>query len=63
MVFEKEWGNISGDVYRKHMVPAIYTYKEKVKQYAGRGNIILIKDGAPSHIAKATKALHNHNDV
>jgi len=30
-VFEKEWGNILGDVYRKHMVPAIYAYKEEVE--------------------------------
>ena len=63
MVLKKEWGNISGDVYRKHVVPAIYAYKEEVEQYAGRGNVILIEDGAPSHIAKATKILYNRNDV
>ena len=63
MVFEKEWGNISGDVYRKHVVSAIYAYKEEVKQYAGRGNVILIEDGAPSYIAKATKALHDRSDL
>jgi hypothetical protein len=45
------------------MVPIIYAYKEEVKQYAGRGNIILIEDGAPSYIAKATKALYDRNDV
>jgi hypothetical protein len=52
-----------GDVYRKHVVPTIYAYKEEVKQYVGRGNVILIEDGAPSHIAKATKVLHNRNDL
>ena len=62
-MFEKEWGNISGDVYRKHVVPAIYAYKEEVEQCAGRGNVILIEDGVPSHIAKATKALYDCNDV
>ena len=63
VVFEKEWGNISGDVYRKHVVPAIYAYKEEVEQYAGRGNVILMEDGAPSYIAKAIKALYNHNNI
>ena len=63
MVFKKEWGNILEDVYRKHVVPAIYAYKEEVKQYAGRGNVILIEDGAPSYIAKAIKILHDRNDV
>ena len=63
MVFKKEWGNILGDVYRKYVVPKIYAYKEEVEQYAGRGNVILIEDGAPSHISKATKILYNRNDV
>ena len=63
MVFKKEWGNILGDVYRKHVVSVIYVYKEEVKQYAGRGNIILMEDGAPSHIAKATKALYDRSDL
>ena len=61
MVFEKEWGNILGDVYRKHVVPIIYAYKEEVEQYAGKGNVILIEDEAPSHIAKAMRALHDRN--
>ena len=62
-MFEKEWGNISRDVYRKHVVPVIYAYKEEVEQYAGRGNVILMEDGAPSYIAKAIKALHNRNNL
>ena len=45
------------------MVPAIYAYKEEVEQYVGRGNVILIEDGAPSHITKATKVLHDRNDL
>ena len=49
MVFKKEWGNILGDVYRKYVVPIIYVYKEEVKQYIGRGNVILMEDGAPSY--------------
>ena len=36
---------------------------EEVKQYAGRGNVILMEDGAPFYIAKATKALYDRNDV
>ena len=63
MVFKKEWGNILGDVYRKHVVPIIYVYKEEVKQYAGKGNVILMEDRAPSHIAKATRALYDRNDL
>ena len=63
MVFEKEWGNILGDVYRKHVVPIIYAYKEEVEQYVSKGNIILMEDGAPSYIAKATRALYNRNDL
>jgi len=63
VVFEKEWGNILGDVYRKHVVPVIYAYKEEVEQYAGRGNVILMEDGAPSYIAKATKVLHDRSDL
>ena len=63
VVFKKEWGNILGDIYRKYVVPTIYAYKEEVEQYVGKENIILIKDGVPSHIAKATKALHDRNDV
>jgi len=63
VVFKKEWDNILGDVYRKHVVPVIYAYKEEVEQYAGKGNVILMEDGAPSHIAKATRALHDRNDL
>ena len=63
MVFKKEWSNILGDVYRKHVVPAIYAYKEEVKQYSGRGNVILIEDRAPSYIAKAIRALYDYNDL
>ena len=63
MVFEKERGNILGDVYRKHVVPAMYAYKKEVEQYAGRGKVIFMEGGVPSHTAKATKALHDRNDV
>ena len=45
------------------MVPIIYVYKEEVKQYIGRGNVILIEDRAPSHIAKAMKILYDRNDI
>jgi hypothetical protein len=45
------------------VVPAIYIYKEEVKQYAGRGNVILMEDRAPSYIAKATKVLYNCSDL
>jgi len=44
------------------VVPIIYIYIKEVKQYAGKGNIILMEDGAPSYIAKATKALYNRNE-
>jgi len=57
VVFEKEWGKILGDVYREYVVPIIYAYKREVEQYTGRGNVILMEDGAPSHTANATKAL------
>ena len=63
VVFKKEWGKISGDIYREYIVPAIYTYKREVEQYIGRGNVILIEDKAPSYTANATKALHEYNDV
>ena len=45
------------------MVPAIYAYKEEVEQYVGRGNVILIEDGVPSYITKATKVLYDRNDL
>ena len=63
MVFEKEWGKILGDIYREHVVPAIYAYKREVEQYTGRGNVILMEDGVPSHTANAAKAPHECNDV
>ena len=63
MVFKKEWGKILGDVYREHVVSAIYAYKREVEQYTGRGNVILIEDGASSYTANATKALRKCNDV
>jgi len=63
VVFKKEWGNILGDVYRKHVVPIIYVYKEEVEQYVGKENVILMEDGAPFHIAKAIKALYDCNDL
>jgi hypothetical protein len=45
------------------VVPIIYVYKEEVKQYAGRGNVILIEDGASFYIAKATKVSHDRSDL
>ena len=63
VVFEKEWGKISGDVYREHVVPTIYAYKREVEQYTGRGNVILMEDRALSYTANATKALYKYNDV
>ena len=45
------------------MVPIIYIYKEEVKQYVGRGNVIFIEGGVPSYIAKAIKILHDRNNV
>ena len=45
------------------MVPVIYIYKKEIKQYAGRGNVIFMEDGALFYIAKAIKALYNRNDV
>ena len=63
VVFKKEWGKISGDVYREHVVPAIYAYKREVEQYTGRGNVILMEDGAPFYMANAIKALYKCNNV
>ena len=31
VVFKKEWGKISGDVYREYIIPAIYAYKREVE--------------------------------
>ena len=62
-MFKKEWGKISGDVYREYVVPAIYAYKREVEQYTGRGNVILMEDGVPSYTANAMKALHECNNV
>jgi hypothetical protein len=45
------------------VVPIIYIYKEEVEQYIGRGNVILIEDGVPSHIAKAIKILYDCNNI
>jgi hypothetical protein len=62
-VFKKEWGKISGDIYREHIVPTIYIYKREVEQYTGKRNVILIEDRAPFYTANATKALHKYNNV
>jgi len=63
VVFKKEWSKISGDVYREYIVPAIYTYRREIEQYIGRGNVILMEDGALFYMANAIKALHKYNDV
>ena len=62
-MFKKEWGKILGDIYREYIVSAIYAYKREVKQYTGRGNVILMEDGAPFYTANTTKALHKCNDI
>ena len=45
------------------MCPAIYEYKDVVEQYTDTGTAILIEDGATSHTARITKALHDHNGL
>ena len=52
VVFEKEWGKVTGEVYRQHIVPVIHTFKGAVQLP------ILMEDGSTVHTARATRALH-----
>lgn len=49
--WEKNWGTINADWYQGHICPLIR------RLVRGRGESYVIQDGAPSHKARATKAL------
>jgi hypothetical protein len=50
VVFEKDWGKVTGKVYRDNVVPLIHQFKR------GIDFPILMEDGASVHTAKATHA-------
>jgi hypothetical protein len=52
MVFEKDWGKVTGKVYCDNVVPLFHQCKRSVDLP------ILMEDGASVHTAKATQALH-----
>ena len=52
MVFEKDWGKVTGEVYRNNVVPLIHQFKK------GIDIPILMEDGASIYTAKATHALY-----
>ena len=61
VVFEKEWGTINGQVYRQHIVPVIHDFK---RYHSASVQVpILMEDGASSHTAKDTVALHEQLGV
>jgi hypothetical protein len=57
VVFEKDWGTITGDVYRQNIVPVIHAFKQAHTAVV-QGPPILMEDGAAPHRARQTQALH-----
>lgn len=52
--WEKNWGSITSQSYREHIVPVIHNWIVQVKEGLG-DDLIFMQDGAPGHSAKATK--------
>jgi hypothetical protein len=61
VVFEKEWGKITGEVYRERVISHIYHYKQWLEQYVGWHRVILTEGGVSQHTANAIKAFHTSN--
>jgi hypothetical protein len=57
IVFEKDWGTVTGEVYRQHIVPIIHHFK-RTHALSLQGPPILMEDGAAAHRAHQTQALH-----
>lgn len=65
VVIEKEWGSVTGEVYRERVLPSVYRFMDWVAQHPEnpRRHVILMEDGAPQHTAKFTQQLHDLNGI
>jgi hypothetical protein len=65
VIFEKEWGRITGTVYREHVLSFLYRFMEWVTGHPENPwkIVILMEDGASQHTAKLTKQHHESNGV
>lgn len=65
VIFEKEWGSITGAVYREKVIPWIYDFRNWMEHHPRIGFMrsILMEDGASQHTAHATRDLHRWNGV
>lgn len=65
VVFEKEWGRVTGQVYRERVLPWVYYFMDWVVHHPGNHSkhVILMEDGASSHTAKLTRQLHESSDI
>ena len=65
VVIEKEWGRLTGQVYREKVLPHVYKFMDWVAQHPENrlGHAILVEDHATPHTAKLTQQLHNRNGV
>jgi hypothetical protein len=61
VVIEKDWGKMTGQVYRERVFPWVYHFMAWVIQHPGNHSrhAILMKDGASPHTAKLTKQFHD----
>lgn len=65
VVMEKEWGGLTGKVYREKVLPWIYCFMYWVTQHpeTRSRHAILMEDGASPNSAKLTKQVHDLNGV
>lgn len=56
VVFEKEWGKISSQIYVTHILPSIHRFLKEIESDVGIS--ILMEDNASVHSAKLTKTGH-----
>jgi hypothetical protein len=65
VIFEKEWGCITGTVYIENILSFIYRFMEWVAGHPenSRKISILMEDGASQHTAKLTKQHYESNGV
>jgi transposase len=52
--WEKDWGNITSESYREHVVPLIDGWIRLRRQHNWAEELILMQDNAPCHTAQAT---------
>jgi hypothetical protein len=60
VVIEKDWGKMTGQVYRERVLPWVYYFMAWIMQHLENRSrhAILMEDGASPHTAKLTKQLY-----